>query len=476
MDLSKAGTQGKDAALDARIAYLCGMQKKGGGRNAVMAARQQIPKKKFVEGECYIQIMPAILAVPFNPADLSDASYNMERRFLFKGMSAYAGVKLLKDIMRSDPALASGIATIMGVGVEMFQLEDPEVSEKVQTLFMRYRTVDVVSYPVQRMKFNDPAFKWGRRFRVDVELDGQGDVIPEEGKELPLSVRMFQMETALIAAQNKLRNQAYENGELKDRTEKEIEAANKAAWKNRLIGSPFSYGVVRSVIIACDRDFTPSDETVTAMKNAANYFTFEQYTGINGKFLKEEIEDKAGSRRDRYFDFFAVRVECKYKQKPDETLLETVARTTRALCSIEEDFTQQLTDFVPKFRAYRDEPTFWKPEIMTKSVRDFHSIDDNVLLQRMKDDISHYNDVLRTKEIAEQFASLITAIDSQLGTELLMLNETGDARAVGLTAADLEEAPKDSVPDTTITEALDNGDMGMPDLEQLGRLLQESEV
>lgn len=475
MDMSGVNSGGANKALDARVAHLCGLQKKGGGRNAITASKQQIPKKKFIEGECYIQIMPAILSLPFNPANYMDDEYNNESRFLFKNMSAYSGVKFLKALMVNDLDMAEYAAQIMGVDVSQFELSDPEVSPAVQAIFKRYRTVDITSYPVQKMKFSDPAFKFGRYYRVDVDLDGEGNPILDNLSEIPLSVRLYQMENALIATQNKLRTAEYESGEQTDRTTKELEEANKAAWKNRLIGNPHSFGVVRSVIIVTDREFSPTPEIVTAMGNAANYFPFENYTGINGNFVKEEIEAKAGSKKDRYFDFFAIRVECKSKMKPDETLLEVVTRTTRALCSADEEFTDKLVNFEDKYRAYRDEESFWKPEILEKSVINFRRIDDDTLLQRMQDDISRYQEALGAADVAEQFGALISTIDAQLGSKLLMMNEAGESRRVGLTEEDLAMAPKDVANDTILTLEGDTNSGGI-DLEALTSLMAEADT
>lgn len=471
MNMPNMDTKGKDKVTEDRLKALRDMQHRGGGRNAVMAQRMTIPKKKFIEGEAYIQIMPAILAVPFNPTDMADESYNNEVRFLFKGMSAYAGALELKALLSRDDETATAAAAAFGVEVKMLELDTEGVSPELLSILKRYRTVDITSYPVQKMKFSDPAFKFGRSYLANIDLDPNND--PVLGDDIPLSIRLWQMETSLVATQVKMRAQLYdEGGELSDRPKKELEEETKAAWKNRLISNPYPFGVVRSVIIPTDREFTPVKESVTSLLNASNYFTFECYTGINGKFLKEELEDKAGSKKDRYFDFFAVRVDCKTKQKPEETLLEVVGRTTRSLCGADEEFTESLPNFVEKYRAYRDEPSFWKPEILLKSVMNFRTIDDASLLQRMKDDISKYEIALKSKDIVTQFGSLLTRIDAQLGTELLMLSGGDELPAMGLTDEDLAKAPKESTEDTTMAVQTGVLEEGL-DMDMLAKLMTE---
>ena len=114
-----------------------------GGRNRLNSGKKVIPRKKFIEGETYIQIIPACLALPFNPSDLEDDSFNTDRRFIFAGMSVYAGILLLKGLMAQDEALAEYVADWLGVSVSNLNLDDLEnVSEKEQSLYMKWRTAE----------------------------------------------------------------------------------------------------------------------------------------------------------------------------------------------------------------------------------------------------------------------------------------------------------------------------------------------
>lgn len=441
-----------------------------GGRNAVMMQNQRIPRKKFVEGEHYIQIIPAIIALPFNPTDLSDDSYSNENKFLFKNMSAYAGVKLLLEMIEGDPALATFVSDWVGIPVDNLKVVDDKIPEEVLTAFKIYRTADITSYPVQKFNFSDPAFKFGRSYRLTCDIDAKGEPVVEDSSKIPLAIKLWKMETALISAENKIRSDEYAADAT--RSQKELDQANKAAWKNRLISNPYYFGVVRSVVISADRQMAPSDESVSTLNNAVNFMTSENYFGINRNFLRESIEEKAGSKKDRYFDFFAFGVECSSKTKPEESIAEVARRTKKAMLSSEEDFTQQLSTFEAKYRAYRDEPSFWKEELLLNSVFAFGTISDELLLRKMKDDISIYTKAMHTQEIAAGYSSLIGQIDSMLSSELLMLNASGENKSVGLTAEELN--PDVNVGMTNSEEAVmlgDNSD-GETDISELRTLLQ----
>lgn len=372
-------------------------------------------------------LYPLELVVPFNPQDLSDASYNESNPFIFAGAVSDA-IVYLKSRMKEDAEFNSLMLNLLSLNdASVLHLEDAECSgiEEAREWHKLCRPFYITGY-VQGIK--GVSDKFPRKMGINPIFDDNGAIIGSTG----VGYNMNLLENELLALQIEEVNKQYSpKGIHADASDDERESAIKTLRQNRIISNPFLQAY--TLIISFPQRNSEGNmeqaiiETWLKSKKINQYRSYIKFTKEHNDLI---VANLCSKKYDNSIDFFELRLDVPEEDPADKmNIYKAKPALVSRDCSIfnEENTSKEFTESVrAQYRATVSNTSEWNTDTLRRSVMELRLKSDADISAIVKNAISKYEIGLKNNTINSKYRELLDTIDSELVASFAEATIDGD--------------------------------------------------
>lgn len=359
----------------------------------------KLKKAKMELSSNFKHINDLCLEFSFNPFTAEDCG------FMRSPISPSTTVLTIKRLCRENEQLKE-FWDNMSNGAISYDVED-SITEEEFKFFNRFRKPLLFSHRIVKSTLSKHG-QYGRKFLSSVVVDKHGNIVEDD-----LANTLRTLEVAIASADvATMRTKMEAEG----KTEKFIKEQVKARFKAIPISNPYKAGIFRGLCIKTENiDGLIKDGDKLEMTGVASYFS-------GNKSNYEALEERIGSVADKNFDYLETDIsygrgtgDSENEKKLDA--YKSATKTSNPPLPINE----QIDGFQKKYLEFRDNPDYFNDSVMVRSVFEFRAMDDDLLLEAYKTDLTADKKKALTPQIAASFEDTLAKIDETLTDDLTLL-------------------------------------------------------
>lgn len=396
----------------------------------------KLTKRSMVSEETSQRVFPLDLTLPFNPADLTDDTYDVSYRYVMPNSVTTAWITF-KAMMAADPNLKLRAIKLMGLDESKIDFTSASLTPDEFAMIKRWRMPRSFSAPVFSTKFSnrkDP--KYSIMYMADCVMDEDGKIDTDE--DYGLFYKLHYIENACCAKAVEALRESFQPGGINaHRSEKERKDDEKDIWSERLISRPFYKYVLRYMHIVVDTQTNAVKSEIMDQWKAGKISDIEAVR-LTGLDAITALGKQIGGPKDVHADYIVFTYTLPEIPKGEKNLGPYAQKISMAITHPTDCATSApregdpdrayLTDFDVTYRAYLDDPTKWNDSVIKNSIREFNTISDAALLAQFELDIGKYQEFLKdesvVKAITEAGVQLASATTGQVVGQMMGAGST----------------------------------------------------
>lgn len=415
---------------------------KAKARSAFESGAGFLKKFKMEAEKNYAVLIPLEVALPFDPTDLNSDAFDRHNPLPLAG-SPTTAIRGLKLMAKNDPALAEKLAQTLQVEVKDLNLDVDSVESSEIKMWHKLCRIQYITGYVQHLNTNHEKFAFGRKVGAEVILDDEGNVQDTKG----VGYRLYELESALISVEIQMLKDTYEPGGVNaDRPAKDMEAAIKNLWQNRLVGNPYQIAFCRCAVFTSTPDGSVNSDEITAWNKSKKIGQFIRYQKITRDRI-ELFESVLTTRSDMNMDFVEITVNVPKAENGRINYMSVnygLANKSSSIFQIDEDTgnpINNLKGFIEEFTAYRDDAKVWTDDILRRSIIEYRIPGDSQFIAEVSSNLSTYEDALKSESIFTQYSDILQQLNSSLYSDVAEKILEGDVNGKDIAPAIIETQP-----------------------------------
>lgn len=395
-------------------------------------SRSNLLRSKFVSGSTTIKpfkvepdtkwvlFFPLEVAVPFNPADVEDESFNSSNPFVMPG-TVSAAVTVLKKLASSNDKIKELLCNAMGADEKDINWDIEGIKDTAER--MLWHKISRMSYLTKYTQkvWRDLTKKFPAKVGFEPVLDEEGEIIGSVG----LGWNLHKLESDLINIKIQMLEEQFKPGGSRANEPKaNLEAEIKSLWENKLIRNPYleSYTRVFAFKLVNSGEGTIDDKVAKEFNNSKKLAPYQFTMKVTTKDIAAYENAFASTKTDNHDNFIEAQLTIPAEDPKDNMAIykdQNRSNPNYANTSISTDPAHLNPDaFYEAFENFMLDEDLSSKALLEKSIYAYKRPSDTVLSDILKNNIVRYDAAMKSQSILDKYSETIALIDVDLTNKI----------------------------------------------------------